>query len=245
MITMVEVEQAIQQIAQYNVDSQNMITQSDAKKDGGDTANRIGIFYYMAKILGLTKDFLGRDLDEGFEASLKALEIQPGIYIRHPTQVSIFNVPEHFSRDQQTPISIAMSAYKSQLERLTRLANNHFKRFGKYQNTDISGPQHWGFYSRRSNNYIMYPYLILSDIGLVGDSIVRVIKRKNDPSDTSDDLDHSIAIIQAYEVMPTPLSWLARKIYNLSNPMEAINLYFGKEAPALNVLINFKLQQIL
>lgn len=242
---MVEVEQAVNQIANFNVDSQLMITQSDEKHDGGDTANRIGIFYYIAKVIGLKKDFLGRDLELGFEDSIKRLEIQPSIYIRHPTQVSIYNVPDHFSRDQQSPISIAMSLYTNQLERLTRLANAHFKRFGKYQNKDWASPQHFAFYSRRPGNYIMYPYFFFSDLGLVVDSILRVVKRHYKPSDTSDDLDHSLAIIQAYEVMPTPISWLARKIYKLSNPMEAMNLYFGKEAPPLNILINFKLQQIL
>jgi hypothetical protein len=131
-------------------DSYGLLVQRDG--DGGDTAQRMGMW-------GIGNSQVHRDV---FWNGIKTLEIEPGVWVRHPYQPP-YCMPEDFSRDQQTPNVIAMGLQKM-YEPLTRMFRQHVKRFGKYQNKDWASPEHWGYYVRAFRWWGAYPYLLLSDI---------------------------------------------------------------------------------
>ena len=59
----------------------------DARLDGGDSANRVG----LAALFGLPE-------------KLKDFEVSPGVLVRHPSQVP-WNNPQNFTRDQLLPFT--------------------------------------------------------------------------------------------------------------------------------------------
>ena len=229
---MTEVQVVIEQIVQFR-DARGYICQKewDGTKGAGDAASRVGIDAYLTSILGFPHAPL-------FNYLLDGIEVEPGIYKRHPTSDISFNTIKDFSRDQQIPLVIAMGAYPEQKPRLMRLFLKHILRFGKYQNWDFMGTQHLGMYLRSFNWKLLYPLLPILDLGLVIDSISNVVRYKLDPDDTTNHLNHSLAIIQAYYVQPTPISYIARKIYSWAHPQAGLDSYFRAEtgAPPMHLL---------
>lgn len=203
-----------------NFDRYGLIVQSDG--DGGDTAQRTGMFYFMY------------DDVVAFERALDQLEVQPGIYVRHPYQHGFRSDPSEFSRDQQRALVIAMGAYGMH-DRLARLAKAHALRFGKYQNRDIIGPSHVGEYIRAFSARHLYPVLLLTDSVLLVNSVRIVLWYRSD-TDHSDDNNHVMSLAQSRYVMPTPFSWLARKVYKTFRPPNEGNFRKGESLPAQGAL---------
>jgi hypothetical protein len=207
--------------AYIQFDSLQLIVQADG--DGGDTAQRTGMFYYVHQDAA------------AFTHALDQLEIQPGIYIRHPHQIDYRSDPSRFSRDQQRPLVIAMGKYRMN-DRLWRLAKAHLMRLGKYQNFDFAGPSHVGEYVRAFRARALYPLLFVTDLGLVFDSIDLAVTSQFNP-DSTDDNNHVLALLQAQDIMSTPVSWVARKIYKNFRAPNLGNTTFGETNTAQGALI--------
>lgn len=183
-------------------DEHGLIVQADG--DGGDTAQRTGMFYFVY------------DDPASFARALDQLEVRPGVYVRHPHQHGFRSDPREFSRDQQRALVIALGAY-GMTARLWRMTKEHVKRLGKYQNKDFVGPSHVGEYIRAYGTSYLYPVLLVTDFALLLNSARIAIVHRYDPGH-SDDNNHVMSLAQARYVMPTPASWLARKIYKKFRP---------------------------
>lgn len=201
-------------------DAFNLIVQSDG--DGGDTAQRTGMFYYI------------NGDRTAFEDALERLEIRPGIYARHPYQEGFRSDPSRFSRDQQRPLVIALGKY-GMYDRLERLAWEHLKRFGKYQNVDFVGPTNISEYIRAFRARALYPVLLFTDLGLLGDSILTVTLSYFN-RDRTDDNNHVLTLLQAQDIMSTPVSWLAQKIYKHFRARNFGNSVLGEGSPVQGAL---------
>ncbi len=201
-------------------DRYGLIVQADG--DGGDTAQRTGMFY-----------FIHRD-PTGFRKALDKLEVRPGIYVRHPFQEGFRNDPLEFSRDQQRALVMALGKYNFQ-GHLWRLIWTHVSRLGKYQNRDFIGPSHLGEYIRALRSQTLYPVLWITDIGLLVSSIKTATIKRVDLNDV-DDNNHIMSLAQARETLPTPISWLARKIYKKFRPENRGTILLGERCAAQGAL---------
>jgi len=250
-----------QNLSDY-LDDYDLVVQKD--KDGGDTANKIGL-------LGVASYFL-KDvtLKNYVNNSLVKLIVstEPLLMVRNPKPRVFWSDPNHFSRDQQSAVVLG-AALTDRLELVKDLAKAHLKRYGAYQNFqlfgktedvngkttpvkgDIASPEHLGYYARALNLYVFYPLLYVSDLFMLINSIVIVIKSHRDPDDTSNDLNHIAALLFTKVKQPTLLSWLARQVYvrlraNAGKdkqsrlqgfaPQTALDHYFREEtgAPPIN-----------
>jgi hypothetical protein len=197
------------------VDAHGLIVQANG--DGGDTAQRTGMFY-----------FVHRD-PKAFSRALDLLEIEAGVFVRHPYQDGFRSNPSRFSRDQQRPLVIALGAYGMH-DRLWRLFEAHLRRLGKYQNRDYIGPVNVGEYIRAFKSKPLYPLLFVTDVGLIYSSLDIAVRSRFDPDDV-DDNNHLMSLIQSQEVMDTPLSWLARKVYRHLRGKNLGNSELGESEP--------------
>ncbi len=201
-------------------DRYGLIVQADG--DGGDTAQRTGMFY-----------FVHRD-PEAFRKALDKLEVQPGVYVRHPFQEGFRSEPREFSRDQQRALVIALGKYNFQ-GHLWRLIRSHTFRLGKYQNSDVIGPSHIGEYIRAMRSRTLYPLLWITDVGLLVSSIKTATIKGVDFNDV-DDNNHIMSLAQARETLPTPISWLARKIYKTFRAANRGTILLGERCAAQGAL---------
>jgi hypothetical protein len=204
-----------------NFDRHGLIVQSNG--DGGDTGQRTGMFYYV------------HHDPEGFSRALDVLEVEPGLYVRHPFQDDFRDKIPRFSRDQQRPIVIALGKYRM-YDRLWRITKNHMLRLGKYQNKDIAGPSHMGEYIRAFRFKPLYPVLLATDAMLIVGSLEAAVVSRWDPGFT-DDNNHLMALLQAQDVMPTPLSWVARKLYRNFRAPSVGSSHFGESCPVQGALL--------
>lgn len=211
----------------WNFDQYHLPVQADG--DGGDTAQRVGTYYIGLKVrenLGFLNHEYAFHAHRYFSYALTHLEIHPGIFVRHPKQ---WNYITDFSRDQQTPLVIAMGMYEDEKPRLKRLFREHASRFFRYQNKDIASPEHIGFYIRGLRYYACYPLLVFSDLFMLLNSVILMVKGR-DPDNVGDDINHTLAVLQARLIMPTPVSFLARMLYKL-RPKNFGNTQLGEISP--------------
>lgn len=183
-------------------DNNNLIVQRDG--DGGDTAGREGDYWFAQ---GLYNHGNPGEI-YGFDSVLTHLQVNPGVFVRNPVH---YNNPKDFSRDQTIPLILAMGEYR-RYATLKCLFWNQFKNFGRYPNGDIAGPEDLGYYIRAFKAWYFYPVLIFGDFQMLVNSVIRIVKSSN-VNDTSDDINHTLALLQAQAHLPTPISYLARKIY--------------------------------
>lgn len=203
--------------------------------DGGDTGQKTGLLRFGRYLKFIkNKDQLGREQAK-YAQELDMLEDpeRPGWYRRHPDPTKFWSNSRNFSRDQHRSIVIAMGALKQQ-KRLLRTLWEHIKRFGFYQNDlkhdgtkklvgDICSPAEWGEWLRALVHSglwgfrVLYPLLLISDLWAILGILVSMINWKN-PDDADDD-NLIMSTLQAKLVMPTPLSWIARKLYVKIRPV--------------------------
>lgn len=189
-------------------DSYGLIVQTDG--DGGDTAGREGDFWFFEGVMN-GQAICHRDLS--FKDVLFLLQVGAGVFVRNPVH---YNDPNDFSRDQTIPLILAMGE-KKEYNILKLLLENQVKRFFRYQNGDIGFVEDLGYYIRAFNSWYAYPLLLLGDMQMLVNSVIRCIKGR-DPIDTSDDINHTLALIQAQKHLATPISWIARKVYTWFRP---------------------------
>lgn len=203
-----------------HIDRHGLIVQADG--DGGDTAQRTGMYYYV------------HDDAENFALALDQLEVAPGIYVRHPYQDDFRSDPRRFSRDQQRPLVIALGRYGMH-DRLWRMTKQHALRLGKYQNLDFISPVGFGEYVRAFDAKPFYPLLVVSDFFLFLGSVQLVVTASFNP-DEVDDNNHVMTLMQARDVMPTPFGMLAMKTYLWFRPKNMGNSVFGLDDPVEGAL---------
>lgn len=201
------------------VDDQGLIVQTDF--DGGDCAARTGELYTGLCLNGATDEQTFRE----FTNSVDLLEPnKDGILLRYnrPPYNDPLNGDFSTSRDQTVPMIIAAGFY-GKYGFLKRLAIAQLKRFTLFQNKDICSPENIGQYIRAFAVYRkiyftpFYPILLLGDLFMLLSVIVRCVQgRKWD--DVGDDILCIQSMLQATFVLPTPLSWLTRKIYAKFRP---------------------------
>lgn len=184
------------------LDSNGLIVQKDG--DGGDTAGREGDYWFN---IGLANSKGEASSAPEFKRVLELLQVSPGVFVRNPVH---YNDPKDFSRDQTMPLILAMGEMK-EYGILKETLKQQLKRFTFYQNRDIATPQDWGYYIRAFRAWYLYPVLLVGDLFMLTNSVIRCIKGND--NDTSDDINHTLSLLQAQHVLQTPIGWLARKIY--------------------------------
>lgn len=241
------------------IDDYGLIVQSDL--DGGDSANRVGLY-------GVASEFNPLATKDNFNVMAVLVEPEPGLGIRHPDPDKWYSKLKYFSRDQHSALILG-GILAGNTELVKRFFHKHLSRFGAYQNfqfnsTDVDGkykfvtgdiasPEHWGYYIRGLNMWYLYPLLPVCDLFMLINSLVIIGKSWYDADDTSNDLNHIAALLMTKKIYPTPVSWLARKVYkwfrsnagvNNENrlkgfaPQTALDHYFRVEAkgPPINEL---------
>lgn len=240
------------------IDDYGLIIQGDG--DAGDSANRVGMYGVAAHYSNVKhSDDPNVPTKEKFNSMASKVEIAPGIGVRHPVQ---WNSPNDFSRDQQTALVIG-AALSDNYQLVLSFFERHVERLGGYQTFklfskneagefkivqgDYASPEHWGYYIRGLSYWFLYPYLLLSDLFMLGNSLIIVYRSYKDADDTSNDLNHICALLLAKEKYPTPIGWLARKVYSWFRknagkdnnnrlpgfgPQTALDWYFREESNA-------------
>jgi len=207
--------------------------------DAGDCAANMGRYHFglqLCRLNGINVDHFPKNNYLDFKKALDFLEVKPGIYRRHPAQ---WNDPNDFSRDQQTPIVLAMGAYGMNA-RLSDLYHAHKDRWWKYQNKDWANPNHINFYKRAFGQSPSS----CGDLFLCGDSYFRVFDK--DPNSTANDLNHTCAILQALHFKPTSRAKEARDIYlKAKNIMKSWESYHLGSSPDIHEVFRPLIEKFL
>lgn len=257
-------------LIQPAIDANGVITEGPLDNfDGGDTAQREGMFAFASYILNK----LGKmDNDEfGFCSSRYAKVIcllndpnHDGLIRRYPTLPFWGAYSNRLSRDQATSNIPAMGFLYRNL--LTSFFWSHLKYRGllfltntranaayppgtpqysaaayAWQLPDITVLDFHGMYIRGARALILYPWLLLTDIAIVVNSLIKVFSYGKTATN-NDDLSHLMELYQSELSMPTPWSKLAKWIYkfrpypsnggNATNPAQAcMNAYFNGTNP--------------
>lgn len=90
---------------------------------------------------------------------------------------------------------------------------NEKKRWYKLEFPDIATPDNAGIFIRSFNIRSLWLALIISDCALALAVIYRLIHVRFIDQRDVDDANTNIALMQAKRVMPTPISWLTRKLW--------------------------------
>jgi len=247
------------QLLQPNIDSFGFITQNASQNwDGGDSSQREGSFallieelYNQGKVD--SQDML--DIFQRYEKNIDQIKCGLGGLRRHPDQSKWYGQRDVMSRDQWIPNVIACgNGLDAELRYLllghmlrallftTNTCPDWVMTGGpgyKWQLPDVTVLSSWGLYIRSFDCKLLWPLLLLFDLQTVVNSLIIVGNSMWNPTNT--DVSNQLnTLIQAYRRMPTPFSWLARKILRLDKRgMDyCVDNYFSAAsgAPALNVL---------
>lgn len=251
--------------------------------DGGDTLQRVGMYYTGLRLLEKNDFYVANFFDhnhEAQEATFAKLYCSWtwGLYRRHPEPLMWYSDEHRGSRDNTKPMisSEAFSQTKSSFKRLGLFILRHlvtrlwlFDAKTKKNGADISrhdagtadysfkfptltGPTIWAAYIRamiQKNKiaYILYPLLLVLDIEILINAIIKQTKNKDD----NDVGNHVLYSCWFAQTAPTPLIWIMNKYVNSRSHFvkrlyeyyddgrepwmiavmweELINIYFKKE----------------
>lgn len=215
-----------------------LITQPPPEYDGGDTAQREGMFMFGAFMLfnmGLM------DANEMFFIQDRYAKVcdtlndpnHPGFLRRFPDPSYWGSYSDRFSRDQAIPNVIAMSylATKAQRDPSKHLWK-FFLRHLKYSallfmdNTranaapadapwklpDLTLLSFHSLYIRSFRAWPLYPLMLIFDLDLLVNSLIKILYYDR-TSTNNDDLNHLMCLYQSELHMPTPWSKLAKWLY--------------------------------
>ena len=220
-----------------HIDAFGLITQANG--DGGDTCHREGMYAFGVwlneQVLNITQP-KSRSLRT--QQIFDLLEIKPGIYVRHPDPSKWYADPSTTSRDQLMGV-VAACAATGDRGRLWRLFKAVMRRGGFAQNTKRNwGEVGWkipdpmfftfGLFIRAGCLGWFYPLLLIHDLfDLVG-TLTQILLPRWDENrrrlvrrcmDDVDDNNTVISVLLAVAILPTPLSWVNRKLYARFRPM--------------------------
>lgn len=226
----------------------NLITQPPPYYDGGDTAQRCGMYAVGIELLYR----LGKCDDQEYEFTKTRYEEvlqrlsdpwNPGFIRRYPDAYYWGGQSDRLSRDQAIPNVVAMgfmnrkrlSAFfwghlKSRaLLFMTNTRNNwawppghpeYNEKDYKWKLPDVTLFSFWALYVRAYKNRLLYPLLCVFDVELLGSVLAKCFLYGRDKT-KNDDLNLQIELLQSKVVMPTPLSMLAMLIYRKCRPYPA------------------------
>lgn len=243
------------------IDSYGLIAQLPSNnRDGGDTAQRegmFGIFIAWLYKLGKIDQVEYESLKKRYEDNLAKLECSWGNLKRHVDTSMWYSFCDRMSRDQWISNIIAMGML-SLKKALLKMLIGHLKRALLFTTNTrhnwVYPPEHpkhtpdqdyswklpditvlacWGAYIRGFRALPLYPLLLIFDLDILFNSCIWLWKFKYKPNDT-DILNHLNMILQARTSMPTPISWIARKMLNVNKVQECLNGYFLPDGPALH-----------
>lgn len=216
------------------IDSFGMITTLPG--DGGDSCAHGCSIIYALMCLGATDVF--KQYPQLVPLTyVSKLEKSNGRFVRHPDPAMWYSNPATFSRDQLIPL-ICLLGYVGHTHRLTRLFVAHLKLllmfawntlpngptpYTQWKLPDLCGPDILGLYIRAFDWKLLYPLLFICDIPtLIGAIIYRL-----DLNSSTLQMNQVIVTDFSTQVMSTPVSWLAKKIYGKATPIAALNASWG------------------
>lgn len=217
--------------------------------DGGDCAANTGtLFTALAFKNKRSMAVINNNLNSARTLILmmNQLEKTTGQFIRH--REAPHNDPKTFSRDQTTPIVCAMGLFSPPLfhNKLKLMLKNQFGRFLKYQNADFPAPNHLGYFFRALDLWWMWPYHLFADLFFlpsVFESMGIIPRFKHETwkfyfptPDDVDDRNLILGLILAHERQPTPISWLARKLYSKFRKKNYGNIWLGEKSKVMGSL---------
>jgi hypothetical protein len=185
------------------LDSKGLIVQSSG--DGGDTLQREGFWYEGTFLNPAYQNPLGLI---PYIWALSAL-ITPKGFVRN--WQSPYNDPADTSRDQLVS-NIRAMGYNRYIGDLHFILTGILKNWSRFPNGDIAFINDYGRFIRAFKAWYLYPLLFLCDIPIVVNSIIRCIAGC-DPNNVGNDVNHIGDLAQCQKVYPTPVSFLARKLY--------------------------------
>jgi len=205
-----------------------------SEKDGGDTAFFTG-HYFIG--LWLKMPYMREHYGNFFKKKLSELEVpgHKGNYRRHPKK-GWASEPDRMSRDQMTPLIIAMGFYGFTdslnwftLRWLTRFMfmTNTRRNGATKENHGTNGrdysfklpdfsPTFSGLLIRAYKIKLLYPILFILDLEL----LLGAIKNIYWASESGDDHNFIARLFQAEESFPTPISSVATKLYGKRKQMK-------------------------
>lgn len=200
------------------LDNLNLIVQKNG--DGGDTLQRTG-FYFLP---GIIKNNLNDKLLylESLEKMWPDKTLPP---LRHPIQ---YPDPKDVSRDQLTPNIVTLGFLKMD-KYICFIFIIIIKNLFRYPNNDLMSPENLGQFIRGMLNaknfkwFLFYPLIWLGDLFMLLGVIIRCFQAKK-PDNVGDDLNTLVSVVQAQYLFPTPISFIARKIYKWCRPKPCIEI---------------------
>lgn len=220
-----------------NVDANGLfVTSPKYASDGGDSLANNASFelasrFALEHMQGKGGYAIYHPGPHGWPYASDLLGAQTGVWIRNPANQPWEANPQTTSRDQLLPAMLAMGLNK-EYKNLARTQWQIIKRGFFAQNIYTNGSDGiakgkklpdtflghlhlmlrcWG-----KLGYIFYPLLLVFDITLLVSAIVDVLPHQ-DPANC-DDRNGINCHIAALYCMPTPISYLARKIYAMYRP---------------------------
>lgn len=213
-----------------NIGASGLLCQNDG--DQGDTAQRVGAYYFLAKILGITLGYReDRLLADSFvkDLSLLSENLPKGRFRRHANKNAAWYSDRQFSRDQKSILMIAMASFGFKDILLKSFLDN-LSRFLFHQNTlnddgvrdqipDIMNPHELANIIRGLSLWPLYPVLIFLDSLFLADFYFR----KKQPWDYDNMM--ALNVFYAVSKYPTVPSRLAFNFYQKTDFLLRIKLY--------------------
>lgn len=216
-------------------------TLSQADGDTGDSAQRAGHFFALAKMAGINDITIRTQIGINYQDTMDAHTATDGIYVRSPDTNHWGNNPNNFSRDQWNAMQLAFAAHKDKKRLLSSfgaLASRAFFHQNSHTGTDgnqakipdISHPTHFSVLIRGLGlGLFLFPLLLILDVFFLFDMFFR---------SSASDYDNMLApqLLYAATCYPTPVSKLAMRIYLRTNFMKKLDAY---HSPARNGILPF------
>jgi hypothetical protein len=192
------------------LDAKGLIVQQNG--DGGDTLQREGFWYEGIYLVPRMPVIMTPNLAP-YNNAITILWTVNGF--ERSWQVP-YNDPSDCSRDQLVSNIRAMGYfdYKGPLD---YILTGVIKNFSRFPNGDICFINDYGRFIRAFKSWYLYPLLLIFDLPIIVNSIIRCIAGK-DSNNVGDDVNHIGDLAQAKCIFPTPISFLARKIYIAFRP---------------------------
>lgn len=197
------------------LDEKGLIVQENG--DGGDTLQRTGFWWEGISLSH--QSFFNYNPIPKMANPVPACEILsksfiPKSWVRYWKEP--YNDPKDTSRDQLVSI-IRMAGYRDYRTILQCLIDGVILNWSRYPNGDIAFLQDYGRFIRSFKAWWLWPFLWISDIFILINSFIRIYQGR-DFNNVGDDVNHIGDLAQAQKILPTPISFIARKIYKWFRP---------------------------
>jgi len=211
------------------IDSYGMIVHHDSDGGGGDTAQRMGMFWLAWFMMDLTEPTI-KAIDKyplEPQEAYKKLRLPSGEWVRHPDASKWYGKPGIMSRDNMTTqlCTMAYAGHKAELQQVYNMLKSrafffwNTRKIGEndgWKVPDVMSPELFGVFARGLgwNDWVLTAY----DYALYMATKIRVAKAKKDPDDVGDDLNLICMLLLAHRKRPTKYSKLAIEYYFKNRP---------------------------